>query len=399
MLDLIKQLAIENRSKIVLLVADGLGGLPIEPGGPTELEAAATPNLDALVAANVCGLSIPVAPGITPGSGPGHLGLFGYDPLRYSIGRGVLEALGIDFDLGPDDIAARGNFCTVGPDGAITDRRAGRISTEVCRRLVDKLRAIRLDGAELFVEPVRDYRFVLVLRGRGLGATIEDTDPGREGVPPLEPVAQEPGFERAAALLRSFIERARAILADEHPANMITLRGIARRPPMPTFAEVYRLRAAAIAVYPMYRGLARLVGMTILPAGSNWAEQVERLRENWSDYDFFFLHYKYTDAAGEDGDFARKVGCIEEFDSQVARVMELGPDVVIVTGDHSTPAAYRSHSWHPVPVLLAASTCRPDAATRFGEDKCLRGGLGQIEAKYLLPLALAHAGRLAKYGA
>jgi 2,3-bisphosphoglycerate-independent phosphoglycerate mutase len=399
MLDLIKGLAIENESKIVLLVADGLGGLPMEPGGPTELEAASTPNLDALVAGNVCGLSIPVAPGITPGSGPGHLGLFGYDPLRYSIGRGVLEALGIDFDLGPDDVAARGNFCTVGPDGAITDRRAGRISTDVCRRLVDKLRTIRLDGVELFLEPVRDYRFVLVLRGEGLGAEIEDTDPGRTGVPPLEPAARDAASERTAALLRDFIERAASLLVDEHPANMITLRGIARRPPMPTFEEVYRLRAAAIAVYPMYRGLARLVGMDILAAGSSWTEQVERLHENWRSYDFFFLHYKYTDAAGEDGDFARKVKCIEEFDAPIARVMELRPDVVVVTGDHSTPASYRNHSWHPVPVLLAARTCRPDAATRFGEDQCLRGGLGQVEAKYLLPLALAHAGRLGKYGA
>jgi 2,3-bisphosphoglycerate-independent phosphoglycerate mutase len=311
----------------------------------------------------------------------------------------VLEALGIDFDLRPDDVAARGNFCTVGSDGAITDRRAGRISTEVCRRLVDKLRTIRLDGVETFVEAVRDYRFVLVLRGAGLGAEIEDTDPGRTGVPPLEPVARDAASERTAALLRSFIEQAASLLADEHPANMITLRGIARRPPMPTFEEVYRLRAGAIAVYPMYRGLARLVGMTILAAGSSWAEQVERLRANWHDYDFFFLHYKYTDAAGEDGDFARKVKCIEEFDAQIAGVMQLRPDVVIVTGDHSTPALYRSHSWHPVPVLLAAGTCRPDAATRFGEDQCLRGGLGQIEAKYLLPLALAHAGRLGKYGA
>ena len=399
MLDLIKSLALENGSKIVLLVADGLGGLPMEPGGPTELEAAATPNLDALVAGNVCGLSIPVAPGITPGSGPGHLGLFGYDPLRYSIGRGVLEALGIDFDLGPEDVAARGNFCTIGPDGAITDRRAGRISTDVCRRLVHKLRTIRLEGVELFVEPVRDYRFVLVLRGEGLGADVEDTDPGRTGVPPLEPTPRDAPSERTAALLRNFIERAAAILADEHPANMITLRGIARRPPMPTFAEVYRLRAGAIAVYPMYRGLARLVGMHILPAGSSWAEQIQRLHENWQDYDFFFLHYKYTDAAGEDGDFARKVKCIEEFDAHIGGVVELRPDVLVVTGDHSTPASLRSHSWHPVPVLLAASTCRPDAAMRFGENECLRGGLGQIEAKYLLPLALAHAGRLGKYGA
>ena len=399
MQDLIKDLALRNESKIVLLVADGLGGLPTTPGGPTELEAAATPNLDALAARNVCGLSIPVAPGITPGSGPGHLGLFGYDPLRFSIGRGVLEALGIDFDLGPDDVAARGNFCTVAPGGEITDRRAGRISTDVCRRLVEKLRAIRIEGVELVLEPVRDYRFVLVLRGPDLEAEIDDTDPGREGVPPARPSARAPGSERTAALIASFIEQAAAILEDEHPANMLTLRGIARRPPMPTFEEVYQLRAAAIAVYPMYRGLARLVGMTILAPGSNWAEQVDALREHWNAYDFFFLHYKYTDAAGEDGDFNRKVECIEAFDAEVARVMDLGPDVVIVTGDHSTPALLRNHSWHPVPVLLAAGSCRPDAATAFGEAQCLHGGLGQIEAKYLLPLALAHAGRLAKFGA
>jgi 2,3-bisphosphoglycerate-independent phosphoglycerate mutase len=246
---------------------------------------------------------------------------------------------------------------------------------------------------------VRDYRFVLVLRGDGLGAEVDDTDPGRTGELPIAPAPRDAGSARTAALLQEFIERAAAILEDEHPANMITLRGIARRPPMPTFAEVYKLRAAAIAVYPMYRGLARLVGMAILPAGSSWAEQVDRLHGSWRDYDFFFLHYKYTDAAGEDGDFARKVKCIEEFDAQIARVMELRPDVVIVTGDHSTPPLLRSHSWHPVPVLLAANTCRPDAATRFGEDQCLQGGLGQIEAKYLLPLALAHAGRLGKYGA
>jgi 2,3-bisphosphoglycerate-independent phosphoglycerate mutase len=399
MMALIKDLAIRNDSKIVLLVGDGLGGLPAAPGGPTELEAAATPNLDALVAANVCGLSVPVAPGITPGSGPGHLGLFGYDPLRCTIGRGVLEALGIDFDLGPDDVAARGNFCTVGPDGEITDRRAGRISTDVGRRLVEKLRAIRLDGVELFVEPVRDYRFVLVLRGSGLEAEIDDTDPGRTGVPPWAPTAHAPGSERTAAMIGRFVEQAAAILEDEHPANMITLRGIAKRPPMPGFEEAYRLRAAAIAVYPMYRGLARLVGMTILPPGSNWAEQVAVLRRHWDDYDFFFLHYKYTDAAGEDGDFERKVKCIEEFDAEIGAVADLRPDVLIVTGDHSTPAALRSHSWHPVPVLLASRSCRPDAATSFGEAQCLHGGLGQIEAKYLLPLALAHAGRLAKFGA
>ena len=399
MLHLIKQLAIRNDSKIVLLVADGLGGLAIEPGGPTELEAAATPNLDALVAKNVCGLSLPVAPGITPGSGPGHLGLFGYDPLEFTIGRGVLEALGIDFDLGPDDVAARGNFCTVDADGRITDRRAGRIATEIARGLVEKLRDVRIEGVKAFVEPVQDYRFVLVLRGQGLEAEIDDTDPGRTGEAPLAPTALTPGSERAAAILKEFVAQAADILKDDHPANMITLRGIAKRPPIPQMEEVYQLRSAAIAVYPMYRGLARLVGMRILDAGRTLDDQIAALRRHWEEADFFFVHYKYTDAAGEDGDFARKVTCIEEVDAQIAEIVKLGPDVLIVTGDYSTPAKLKSHSWHPVPVVLAAGSCRRDEATAFGEAQCLRGGLGQLEAKYLLPLALAHAGRLAKFGA
>jgi 2,3-bisphosphoglycerate-independent phosphoglycerate mutase len=399
MFDLMRDLAIESRSKIVLLVADGLGGLPREPGGPTELEAAATPHLDGLVARNVCGLSIPVAPGITPGSGPGHLGLFGYDPLAYTIGRGVLEALGIDFELGPDDVAARGNFCTVDAAGKITDRRAGRISTEVGRELVKELRAVRIEGAEIFVEPVQDYRFVLVIRAPGLGDDIEDTDPGTTGVPPGKPQASDPASQRTAAIIEAFISQAAEILERHQPANMITLRGIAKRPPIPQFEEVYRLRAGAIAVYPMYRGLARLVGMTIHRPGTGLADQIAALRRHWDDADFFFLHYKYTDAAGEDGDFDRKVACIEEVDAAIPGIVDLEPDVLIVTGDHSTPSTLRSHSWHPVPVLLAAKTCRPDAETTFGERACLRGGLGQIEAKYLLPLALAHAGRLAKFGA
>jgi 2,3-bisphosphoglycerate-independent phosphoglycerate mutase len=399
MLDLIKPLAIRNESKIVLAVADGLGGLPVERGGPTELEAAATPQLDALAADNVCGLSIPVLPGITPGSGPGHLGLFGYDPLQHQIGRGVLEALGIDFELQPNDVAARGNFCTVDASGVITDRRAGRIGSEAARELVGKLRRIRIPGAEVFVEPVREYRFVLVLRGAEAAADVDDTDPGRTGMAPLEPGAQNPESEPTAQSIGQFIAQAAEILKDDHPANMVTLRGIGRRPPIPPMEEVYGVRAAAIAVYPMYRGLARLVGMTILDPGASWAGQTEALRRHWQDFDFFFLHYKYTDAAGEDGDFQRKVQCIEEFDGQLPNIVELGPDVLIVTGDHSTPAKLRSHSWHPVPVLLAADSCRPDEVHSFGERPCLRGGLGQIEAKYLLPLALAHAGRLAKFGA
>jgi len=340
-----------------------------------------------------------VLPGITPGSGPGHLGLFGYDPLEHQIGRGVLEALGIDFELQAHDVAARGNFCSVDGDGVITDRRAGRIGTEAARELVAKLRRIRVPGAEVFVEPVREYRFVLVLRGEDAPADVHDTDPGRTGVRPLAPEAQNPASEPTARLIAQFVEQAAEILKDDHPANMITLRGIARRPPTPSLEEVCGVRAAAIAVYPMYRGLARLVGMEILEPGRSWAEQTEALARHWPDFDFFFLHYKYTDAAGEDGDFDRKVRCIEEFDAEIPALAALGPDVLIVTGDHSTPARLRSHSWHPVPVLLAAASCRVDEATAFGERQCLRGGLGQIEAKYLLPLALAHAGRLAKFGA
>lgn len=396
---LTRALNFDNGSKIVLAVADGLGGLPIEPGGPTELEAAATPNLDALARRGVCGLVFPVLPGITPGSGPGHLGLFGYDPLQYTIGRGVLEALGIDFDLGPNDVAARGNFCTVDDAGLITDRRAGRIPTETCVRLVEKLRGIHIDGVELFVEPVRDYRFVLVLRGPGLEGEVEDTDPQMVGVKPLEPKARNQSSELTATLLARFIHQASEMLKDEQPANMLTLRGIAQRPPIPSMQDVYGLKAAALAVYPMYRGLARLVGMTVLDGGSNWAEQVEAMKKHWDAYDFFFLHYKYTDSTGEDGNFAEKVAHTQKFDAGFADIAALKPSVLLVTGDHSTPSRLGSHSWHPVPVLLAADTCRPDEVTEFGERHCLRGGLGQFEAKYLLPLALAHAGRLQKFGA
>jgi 2,3-bisphosphoglycerate-independent phosphoglycerate mutase len=397
--DLMRSLHMKNSSKIVMVVSDGLGGLPVEPGGPTELEAAATPNLDRLAAENVCGLSIPVLPGITPGSGPGHLALFGYDPLEFAIGRGLLEALGVDLEVGPHDVAIRGNFCTVNERGEITDRRAGRIPTETCARLVDKLRRIRIEGVELIIEPVREYRFAMILRGDGLEGDVEDTDPQVTGVPPLEPRARNEASRRTAEVAAEFIRQARELLKDEHPANMLTLRGFARRPPMPAFGELYGLRAAAIAVYPMYRGLARLVGMTVLPKVANLAEQVAALRENWERFDFFFLHFKYTDSTGEDGKFAEKVKRIEELDAAIPEIVALKPDVLIVTGDHSTPCAWRSHSWHPVPVLLASRLCRPDRAKAFGESECLLGGLGQIEARYLMPLALAHAGRLQKYGA
>jgi 2,3-bisphosphoglycerate-independent phosphoglycerate mutase len=372
---LIATLHIENDSKIVLVVADGLGGLPQKPGGRTELETAVTPNLDALVAQNVCGLLTPILPGITSGSGPGHLALFGYDPLQQSIGRGVLEALGIDFDLGPTDIAARGNFCSVDQNGVLTDRRAGRISTETGIQLVNKLRGIRLEGVEVFVEPVRDYRFVVVFRGEGLEDEVEDTDPQMIGVPPLTPLARTPTSQRTATLVDEFIRQAREILKDESPANMIMLRGIARRPSLDPMKKLYGVNAAAIAIYPMYRGVARLVGMTVLSPGNTLEEQIAVMRKHWDAFDFFFLHYKYTDSAGEDGNFDEKVRRIEELDAQIPAIVGLHPDVLLVTGDHSTPSLLRGHSWHPVPVLLVSSTCRPDAVVHFGEADCLRGDL------------------------
>jgi len=397
--DLTRELNVQNESKIVLLVADGIGGLPMKRGGATELEAASTPHLDELAASNACGLMVPILPGITPGSGPGHLGLFGYDPLKYSIGRGVLEALGIDFDLGQSDVAARGNFCTVDEAGKITDRRAGRIATEASTKLVEKMRTIRIDGAELFVKPVREHRFVVVFRAKGLEGDVEDTDPQVVGATPLYPFARNAASETTAKLAAEFITRARELLKDEHPANMITLRGFARRPQIPSMEEVYGVKSCAIAVYPMYRGLARLVGMDVIPAGTNLEEQIGVLSQRWHDYDLFFVHFKYTDSAGEDGDFDAKVQRIEEFDAQIPKVLQLKPDVLIVTGDHSTPAKMASHSWHPIPVLLASDLCRPDDAKQFGERHCLRGSLGRFEAKYLLTLTLAHAGRLQKYGA
>lgn len=397
--DLTRKLQRKNDTKLVLLVADGLGGLPLEPGGKTELETARTPNLDALARRGVLGLSVPVLPGIAPGSGPGHLGLFGYDPLHYQIGRGVLEALGIDFPLGKNDVAIRGNFCTVDAQGNITDRRAGRIASEVGARLCEKLDQITIPGVEVFVKPVKEYRLVIVLRGEGLGAQIADTDPQRTGVPPLEARGADEASEKTAHALREFVRQAREVLKDDAPANLLTMRGIDKLPHIPTFEEVYGLRPAAIAVYPMYRGLARLVGMDVLDAGTTPETQMARLEAAWNDYDFFFIHYKYTDSSGEDGDFAKKVAKIEEFDSIVPRITALKPDVLAVTGDHSTPSKLRSHSWHPVPVLLAADTARFDGSESFGEAQCLRGGLGQFEAKYLMPLALAHAGRLEKFGA
>ena len=398
--ELIRELRESNQSKIVLLVADGLGGLPMEPGGKTELETAKTPNLDALLREGTCGLSLPVLPGITPGSGPGHLGLFGYDPLEHRIGRGILEALGIHFEVGPKDVAIRCNFCTVDDQGLITDRRAGRPSTDRCKAMVEKLRAIKIDGVEVFVEPVREHRFVVVFRGDNLGDAVNDTDPQATGVKPLTAEGKDEPSKNTARVANTFIEAAGKILAAEAPTNMLTMRGFAKFPQIETFEEVYGLKPAALAVYPMYKGLARLVGMDILDAGSTLAEQMETLKKVWNDYDFFFVHFKYTDSTGEDGNFAAKVEMTEKFDAEVPKARALNPDVLIVTGDHSTPSKLRSHSWHPVPTLIwAPGSARTDGLGEFGESACRIGGLGQFEAKYLMPLAMAHAGRLGKYGA
>ena len=397
--DLTRQLKRENDSKIVLLVADGLGGLPLAPGGKTELETAHTPNFDALAKRGVSGLSTPVLPGMTPGSGPGHLGLFGYDPLKYQIGRGVLEALGIDFDLGPNDVAIRGNFCTIDADGNIADRRAGRIANEIGAPLCEKLDKIEVFGVEVFVRHVKEYRLVIVFRGEGLGGEINDTDPQKTGVPALQPVGKNEASQKTAEICKEFLSQAADVLKNDAPANMLTMRGIAKRPEIPTYQEVYGLNSAAIAVYPMYRGLARLVGMDVLDAGQTLDDQMNRLEAVWSEYDFFFVHYKYTDSTGEDGNFEAKVQRTEDLDAAVPRITALNPDVLIVTGDHSTPSKLKSHSWHPVPVLLASETARFDTCESFGEAECLQGGLGQFEAKYLMLLALAHAGRLEKFGA
>ncbi|HEU4759494.1 MAG TPA: 2,3-bisphosphoglycerate-independent phosphoglycerate mutase [Dehalococcoidia bacterium] len=406
-LDLARQLAQENGSKIVLFVMDGLGGLPHPDTGRTELESAYTTHLDMLARESACGFTLPVAPGVTPGSGPGHLALFGYDPLKYNIGRGALEAVGIDFDLRPDDVAARGNFCTVDEQGRITDRRAGRIDTERCAELCAALRQVRLDGAlrpgsgqaELFVEPVREHRFVLVLRGSGLSDAVADTDPQGQGAAPLPPRATSPEGEATARLVSRFVEEAQRLLADKSPANMLLLRGFARRPDWPSMGEVFKLRPAAVAHYPMYRGLAKLVGMAALPTGPGLEDSIATLRENWGRFDYFFVHYKYTDTAGEDGDFDRKVQKLTEVDAALPSLLALAPDVLMVAGDHSTPAVLGAHSWHPVPFMLRAKWTRADECDAFNEVVLQKGSLGTFPAVEALPLALAHAGRLRKFGA
>ena len=398
-MDLIREISRQSPTKLVLVVMDGLGGLPDPETGQTELETANTPNLDKLAAKGVCGLTNPVAPGITPGSSPGHLALFGYNPLTCHIGRGVLEAIGIDIDLRPGDVAARGNFCTVDESGVITDRRAGRISTDMSAELCRLLDGIVIEHTQVIVRPVKEHRLVVIFRGDNLDPNISDSDPQQADMAPWTAAALKPEAERTASIATQFIAQAKATLSNRHPANMVLLRGFSMHPNLPTMSDIYKLKAAAIASYPMYRGLAKLIGMEVLDTGITIDDEFATLARNYSSYDFFFIHIKATDAAGEDGDFKRKVAAIEETDKALASLISLEPDVIVVTADHSTPAVLEGHSWHPVPVLLYSRWCRPDKVEEFSEAACLGGGLGQIPATQVMPLAMANALKLTKYGA
>jgi len=389
----------DESGTIVLMVLDGLGGLPNDEGR-TELEAARTPNLDALARSASVGVFEPVGPGVTPGSGPAHLALFGYDPLEYAIGRGILSGLGVGFDLKAGDVAFRLNLASLDDQGRITDRRAGRPSDAEGRRIVAKVRD-QIDvpaGLELTVLHEKEHRAVMVLRGEGLGGNVADTDPQETGVPPLAPEALDPQSDGTARVVAGLLDQVRQILAGEDVVRGFLARGFARYEGIPSFQERFGLSAVALAKYPMYRGVARLVGMTVEVEPTDDAATVSALEDCWGRFDYHFLHFKAPDARGEDGDFDGKVAAIEAVDALVPRVTALNPDVLIVTGDHSTPAAMRAHSWHPVPILLASAVARPTAA-EFGETECRGGDLGHFRGVDLMSLALAHAGRLAKYGA
>ena len=385
-------------SKIVMLVVDGLGGLPHPETGKSELETARTPNLDRLAARSACGLTTPVAPGITPGSGPGHLALFGYDPIKYLIGRGVLEAIGIGVELKKDQVAARGNFCTVDEFGQLVDRRAGRIPTSDSAPLVDFLDKIEVPNVEVTVYPVRDHRFVLVLSGEGLDERVTETDPQTIGVPPLKAEAAETEAEKTAIAVRSFTQQAREILGERSSANMVLLRGFSALPDLPDMGKTYSLNPAAIAAYPMYRGLAHLVGMNVIPTGMTFDDELDTLEKAFHQHDFFFLHYKPADAAGEDGDFTGKVEALEQLDARIPRLLDLDIDTLVIAGDHSTPSIMGSHSWHPVPLMVKSSIYGGDGVGEFSERACASGSIGRIPAVSAMTIALANAGKLQKFG-
>lgn len=399
--ELWSSLATPRGGKIVYVVLDGVGGLPDKERGGTELQVAKTPNLDKLAKRSSCGLLEVVAPGVTPGSGPGHLTLFGYHPLKYRLGRGVLSSLGIDFDLQEGDIAARANFATIDGEGKISDRRAGRIATELNQRLCQKIRdRVHLDfDGEFFFETVSEHRAVLVLRGEGLGGDLPDTDPQSTGIPPQQLQTNSEASAKTAKLINSFIEQVKDTLADELPANMVLLRGFEKYHPLPSLRDRFKLKGVCIADYPMYRGVSRLLGMEVLSPPGGMEKRFEALTNCYGDYDFYFLHVKKTDSYGEDADFDHKVQIIEELDRLMPQVTALEPDVLVVTADHSTPAVMGRHSWHPVPVMLAAATAKIDSVSSFDEYACIQGSLGTRPGVHLMGLALANAGRLKKFGA
>ena len=402
---LYSKLLVKTNAKLVLVVLDGLGDLAT--GGPessTPLEAAITPNLDALTQNSAQGRMIPVAPGITPGSGPGHLGLFGYDPLEFQVGRGVIEALGLGLELKSGDVCARANFCTLNPKGIVTDRRAGRIATEVCEDLCAILskKIKKIGDTEVIIKAGKEHRFVVIFRGKGLEGPLTDSDPNREGLPiaTVKPTsAKSARQKKAAKLVAGFYAAALPLIAKKKPANGFLLRGIAHQPAIPLFEERYGLRAAAIAVYPMYKGLAQLVGMKKIEGPQTIAEQFERYLAEYDRYDYFFIHYKYTDKAGEDGDFDAKRKAIEDFDAALPILLRKNPDVLAITGDHSTPVAVKGHSWHPQPVLLSSAYSGSDKLDRFTETGANMGSLGVFEAKYLIRLMQANAKMFDKFGA
>jgi 2,3-bisphosphoglycerate-independent phosphoglycerate mutase len=402
---LYSKLLVKTGAKLVLVVLDGLGD--IATGGPessTPLEAAITPNLDALTQNAAQGRMIPVAPGITPGSGPGHLGLFGYDPLEFQVGRGVIEALGLGLELKPGDVCARANFCTLNAKGIVTDRRAGRIATEVCEDLCAILskKIKKIGDTEVIIKAGKEHRFVVIFRGKGLEGPLTDSDPNREGLPiaSVKPTnAKSAKQKKAAKLVAGFYAAALPLIAKKKPANGFLLRGIAHQPAIPTFEQRYGLRAAAIAVYPMYKGLAQLVGMKKIEGPQTIAEQFERYLAEYDRYDYFFIHYKYTDKAGEDGDFDAKRKAIEDFDAALPILLQKRPDVLAITGDHSTPVAVKGHSWHPQPVLLTSAYSGSDILDRFTETGANMGSLGVFDAKYLIRLMQANGKMFDKFGA
>jgi 2,3-bisphosphoglycerate-independent phosphoglycerate mutase len=398
-LELMENISAPSPVKVIVLAIDGLGGLPDPDTGKTELESARTPNMDRLAFEGSCGLMDPIRPGITPGSLPGHLAIFGFDPLNYTIGRGAMEAIGTNFDLQAEDIVARGNFATINKENIILDRRAGRITTEIAMGLCQLLDGMEIEGVKLIVRPVNDYRFIVVFRGEGLASGVSDSDPQQNGLAPRKIMPLNVPAEKTAKIANKFIAKARIVLNKHHPANMILLRGFSKRPQFPSMTEIYKIKIAAISTFPMYRGLASLVGIEILDTGPSLEDEFVTLEKYYPDYNFVFLHIKQVDTAGEDGDFGRKTKLIEEVDQLLGKVIKLNPGVIVVTSDHSTPATMALHSWHPVPVIIRSKLSRADKLNKFSESTCLRGGLGKFPAIYLMPLIMAHAQKLGKFGA